>query len=275
MGKGQVMGVCPMCAFFNDTDEKELLDSHVVPRSVFKKLYQNNGATLGNRHIEMSDKTDSPLHVTQDQGKEPMLCFECEQKLSAEVEKPTLEWSRRQISGHSVEADSVLLARYAASVWWRAMWSRHHYHEHILFEQKLIRPIIEASLDPHATFKNVSFRLRKIVDSSGGFSLTDLAQYQATVANHLPDEKLVRGHTCFALIHGGYAWEVFWPRLSRSTMHKLHCFKADRNRYILKEYDFCKSPVLLQHAAQQLSKHHDARTTRAFQKFFSKSKYKR
>lgn len=123
MGKGQVMGVCPMCAYFNDTDEKELLDSHVVPRSIFKKQYQNNGAKLGNSLIEMSDKTDSPLHVTQDQGKEPMLCFECEQWLSTEIEKPALECSRRQISGQSVEADSVLLARYAALVWWRAMWS--------------------------------------------------------------------------------------------------------------------------------------------------------
>jgi len=268
MGKGKVMGVCPMCAYFNDTDEKELLDSHVVPRSVFNKQYRNNGAKLGNRLIEMSGKTDNPLHVTQDQGKEPMLCFECEQRLSTEIEKPTLEWSRRQISGQSVEADSVLLARYAASVWWRAMWSKHRYYEHILFDHKLIRPIIEASLEPHATLKNVSFRLRKLHDSSGGFSVAALEQYQAIVANHLPDEKLVRGHTCFALIHEGYAWEVFWPRLSRSKMDKLHCFKLDRNRYILTAYDFCKSPVLLQHAAQQLSKHFETKATPAFQKVF-------
>lgn len=266
MSKGKAMGVCPMCTYFNDTDKKELLDSHVVPRSVFKKQYRKNEAKLGNRLIEMSYKADDLLHVTQDQGKEPMLCFECEQRLSAEIEKPTLEWSRRQTSGKAVEADSVLLARYTASVWWRAMWSKHRYYEHILFDHKLIRPIIEASLEPHATLKNVSFRLRKLYDSSGGFSLAALEQYQAIVANHLPDEKLIRGHICFVLIQEGYAWELFWPRLSRSRMDKLHCFKADRNRYILTAYDFCKSPVLLEHAAHQFSKHIEAKTTPAFQK---------
>lgn len=267
MGKGKVMGVCPTCAYFNDTDKKELLDSHVVPRSVFRKQYRANGAKLGSRLIEMSDKPDNPLHVSQDQGKEPMLCFQCEQRLSTEIEKPTLEWSRRQISGQSVEADSVLLARYAASVWWRAMWSKHRFYEHILFDHELIRPIIGASLEPHATLKTVSFRLRRLHDSSGGFSLAALEQYQAIMANHLSDEKLVQGHTCFALIHEGYAWEVFWPRLSRSKMNKLHCFKADRNRYILTAYDFCKSPVLLQHASQQLSKHLENKATPAFQKY--------
>lgn len=218
MGKGKVIGVCPMCTYFNNTEEKELLDSHIVPHSIFKRMYRNNGPKLGNRLVEMSDNPDDPLEVTQDQGKEPMLCFECEQRLSVEIEKPALEWSRRQISGQSVEADSVLLARYTTSVWWRAMLSKHRYYEHILFDNKLIRPIIEASLEPHATLKNVSFRLRKIHDSSGGFSLAALKGFEAIAINHLPDEKLVRGHTCFALIHEGYSWEVFWPRLSRSKM---------------------------------------------------------
>ena len=268
MGRGKVIGICPMCAYFNDTDEKELQDSHVVPRSVFKKMYQKNGGNLGNRLIEMSHKVDDSLDVTQDQGKEPMLCFKCEQRLSREIEKPTLEWSRRQALGRSIEADSVLLARYISSVWWRAMWSKHRYYEHILFDYKLIRSIIEASLESHATLKNVSFRLRKLQDSSGGFTVAALEQFQATITNHLPDEGLLEGHACFALIHEGYVWEVFSPRLSRSTIDKLHCFKADRNRYSLRPYDLCREPVFLEHAAQHLSKHFENNKTPAFQKFF-------
>lgn len=272
MGKGKVMGVCPMCVYFNDTDEKELHDSHVVPRSIFKKQYRSNGTKLRNRLIEMSHKAETPLDVTQDQGKEPMLCFECEQRLSREIEKPTLEWSRRQVLGQPIEADSVLLARYVTSVWWRAMLSKHRYYEHILFEHEHIRPIIEASLEPYATLKNVSFRLRKLQDSSGGFTGAALEQYQATVANHLPDEKLVQGHACFALIHEGYIWEVFSPRLSRSAMDKLHCFKADRSRYVLRAYDLCRDPVFLEHAAQHLSKHLENNNTPAFQKVFRQVK---
>lgn len=270
MGKGKVMGVCPMCAYLNDTDEKELHDSHVVPRSVFKNQYRNNGAKLGNRLIEMSYKAETPLEVTQDQGKEPMLCFACEQRLSGEIEKPTLEWLRRQSQGRSVQADSVLLARYVASVWWRAMWSKHRFYEHILFDHKFIRPIIEASLDPHATLTNVSFRLRKLQDSSGGSTLAALEGFQAIMTNHLPDEKLVQGHSCFALIHEGYIWEVFSPRLSRSTMGKLDCFKADRSRYLLRTYDLFREPAFLEHATLQLSKHLENGKTPAFQKVFGR-----
>lgn len=268
MGKGKMMGVCSMCVYSNDTDEKELRDSHIVPRSVFRTQYRTNGAKLQNRLIEMSGKAESPLHLTQDQGKEPMLCFGCEQRLSREIEKPALEWSRRKVVGQSVEVDSVLLARYVTSVWWRAMLSKHRYYEHIVFDHELIRPIIQASLEPQATLKNVSFRLRNLRDSSGGFGVAALKQYQATVANHLPDEKLVRGHACFALIHEGYVWEAFSPRLSRSSVDKLHCFKADRSRYVLRGDDFCQNPVYMQHAALQLSKHLEGNATPTFQKFF-------
>lgn len=259
-----------MCAYTHDTDEKELHDSHVVPRSVFRNQYRNNGAKIGNRLIEMSFNAETPLDVTQNQGNGPMLCFACEQRLSEEIEKPTLEWLRMQGQRRSVQADSVLLARYAALVWWRAMWSKHRFFKHVLFDHKLIRPIIEASLDPDATLKNVSFRLRKLQDSSGGFTLPAVEGFQATLTNHLPDEKLVQGHKSFALIHEGYILEVFAPRLSRTAMQKLDCFKSDRHRYLLRTYDLCREPAFLELAALQLSKHFENRKTSAFQKVFGR-----
>jgi hypothetical protein len=266
MAKPKEMGICPICTYGGDTTPKELQSSHVVPRNTYKALREKMGPKLKGRYIEMHSEPDIRLDVTQDQGDTPMLCWDCEQQLSVEIEKPTRVWIRKQISGPLVDVDSVLLARYVASVWWRGMLSKHERYNAIGFDPVIIRPLIEASLNPDLTYKKMSFRLRKLIDSSGGFSETALLQYTAMVPNHLAHEKSKRRHACFALIHDGYVWEVFVPRLSSHKINKLNFFKPNRDRYILKSLDFFKNPALKEHAIQVYSKHVGGQTTPAFRK---------
>ena len=269
MAKQKKVCVCPMCAYDGDTTPKELLSSHVIPRNTFRALSRRMGPKLNGRYIEMSSQPDNRLHVTQEQGDEPMLCWDCEQRLSTQIEKPTRNWINDQTSVRSVDADSVLLARYAASVWWRAMLSKHKYYQHVVFDPLTIRDVMEASLNPNATLKKISFRIRKFTDSSGGFSDSALLQYQATVAGPLLDERLVLGNTCFAVIHEGFAWEGFVPRFNRKKIDKLKCFRSDRSRYALRPLDFSTTPALLSHGAHQYSKYVQGRVTPTFERVYS------
>lgn len=257
-----------MCAYGGDSTPKQLVSSHIIPRNTFKALRTRMGPKLKGRYIEMPSQPDAPLHVTQDQGHEPMLCMVCDDLLGTQIEKPTRHWINSQTSRKSVDVDSVLLARYAALVWWRAMLSKHDHHQHVGFDPVAIRPLMEASLDPNTTFKNISFRLRKFTDSSGGLSDLALLQYQSTIVGPLQDEMLVQGHSCFSVIHDGFVWEVFLPRLDRSKIEKLKCFKRDRRRYALTSLDFSKTPALLAHGAQSLGKHMQGKVTRAFEKVY-------
>lgn len=255
-----------MCTFSGDNREKELKNSHVVPASVFRALYRNNGARLRNRLIEMPQSEDARLDVTQAQGNEPMLCWDCEQRLSKEVERPALVWSRQQKYGTVTDADCILLARYITSVWWRAMRSKQPQYAHVLFDEIIYRAIIEATLEKKATLKNVSFRLRRFHDSSGGFKTSALQNYMATLVNHLPNEKLLRGHASFAMIAEGLVWEAFWPRLKQRTMDKLRCFRENRSRYTLETFDISREHLLQHHLALQYKKYAEKKITPAFKK---------
>jgi hypothetical protein len=226
------------------------------------------GPKLKGRYIILSSQPDARLHIAEEQGDEPMLCRQCDNRLGTEIENPTRKWISNQTSGPSVEADGVLLARYAASVWWRAMLSKHDYYQHVLFDRATIRPLMEVSLNPSATYKNVSFRLRKLTDSGGAMSETALSQFIVTVAGSLIDEKLVRGHACFALIHDGFVCEVFSPRLGHSKIVKLKCFSSDRSRYVLKSLDFSRSTALLSHGVQVYSKYEQGSVTATFGRAF-------
>lgn len=271
MAKPKKMGVCPMCAYSGDTAPKELKSSHVIPRNSFKALQNRMGPKLKGRYIEMASEADARLDITQDQGTTPMLCWDCEQWLGSEIEKPTRAWINNCTSDQFVEADSVLLARYAASVWWRAMLSKHKDYQHVEFDYVAIRPLMEASINPSATFKKISFRLRKLTDSSGGFSDSSLLQFQCTFVDQLSAEPHLLGHECFAVIHDGFVWEAFSPRLKRSSIDKLKCFSSNRSRYALQHLDFEKSSALKLFCAENYSKYLQGKVTPAFGRVFPHS----
>lgn len=67
-------GVCKLCL-----DYKELMESHSIPRSYFKRLKKNDPQLM------VVQKGSKPKRENLD-PKEPLLCFECEQFISQEYE---------------------------------------------------------------------------------------------------------------------------------------------------------------------------------------------
>jgi len=104
------------------------------------------GPKLKGRYIEMSSEADAQLDITQDQGDTPMLCRDCEQWLSSKIEKPTRAWINNCNPDQFIEVSSVLLACYAALVWWRAMLSEHGRYKNVEFDPVTIRSLLEASI---------------------------------------------------------------------------------------------------------------------------------
>jgi len=267
------VGICPMCAYGGDTSEKELQKSHVVPKSSFKSTFKGNNPQLGNRLIHLSGDPEENLHVTQDQCAMWMLCGVCEGRLNKEIETPSFKWIRSN-KRKTVKADGVLLSRFASSIWWRAMYSKHKAYQYITFDLERAQSLIEASLCPEKTLKNISFRLRRFRDYSGGMSESALNNAIIPIQNHMPQEVVLQRHETFALIAEGLVWEVFYPRLDRGIETKFGCFGEGQKRYRLADLDFNSDPILLKFAREELFKYRNEMFSPAFNKFNSENKRK-
>ncbi len=116
-------GICKLCL-----EEKELQESHSIPRSYFKRLKKNDSQLI------LVRKGSRPKRVNVD-PKEPLLCFECEQFISTEYESYGIRLLRnhhniRKNSDHII-INSFNYKRfylYLLSILWRASISKNiHY----------------------------------------------------------------------------------------------------------------------------------------------------
>lgn len=108
-------GICKLCL-----TEKELLESHSIPRSFFNKAKGNGGQVIS------MQKGRAPRRENLD-PKEPMLCFECEQFLSSEYESYGIRLLRnrhniRKNSDHIIVShfDYKRFYLFLLSILWRA-----------------------------------------------------------------------------------------------------------------------------------------------------------
>lgn len=263
------LGICLMCAHLGDTSQKELCNSHVVPRSFFMDVAAGNNIQPPNQFIVLSDNPETNLHASQVQGATHMLCAVCEQRLSTEIEKPASEWVKRQTPGRFCELDSVLLCRFAASVWWRAMISKHDYYKNIKFDHGSIHDIMAASLDPNKTLKTLSFRLRRFTDSKGSLTEETMKNAIFTITSDSFPNRRSGYRPSFSLIAGGFGWEVFYPRLTRANLKNYKCMEGQRPYKIL-DWDFASDSQLIAFAARQLAKESDGKSSTAFKKRMAK-----
>lgn len=263
------LGICLMCAHLGDTGQKPLLRSHVVPHSIFKSVAAGNNIQPSNQFIVLSDNPLVKLDASQDQGATPMLCHDCEQRLSAEIERPTARWLKRQRPDHFYEIDSVLLCRFAASVWWRAMISKHENYRNIKFNYSSIHDIMAASLDPEKTLKTLSFRLRRLTESTGGMTEETMKNAIFTISGDNFSNKCSECRPSFSLIAGGFGWEVFHPRLKRSYREKCKCMES-QSLHEIPNWDFLSDPQIIAFGALQLAKELGEKSSPAFKKRMAK-----
>ncbi|WP_329906871.1 hypothetical protein [Serratia quinivorans] len=116
-------GICKLCL-----EEKELQESHSIPRSYFKRLKKSDSQLIVVR------KGSRPKRENVD-PKEPLLCFECEQFISAEYESYGIRLLRdhrniRKNSDHIIinSFNYKKFYLYLLSILWRASISKNiHY----------------------------------------------------------------------------------------------------------------------------------------------------
>ena len=115
-------GVCKLCL-----QQRELCDSHIIPEFMYKPLYDNK-----HRAIAVSANGTEQEETIQKGYREPLLCKECENRLSVWETHVARVWSKvlEQTSG-ATAGSFTLRARYFdlklfyLSLFWRASLSRH------------------------------------------------------------------------------------------------------------------------------------------------------
>ncbi|OHY64423.1 hypothetical protein BB778_20585 [Pluralibacter gergoviae] len=116
-------GICKLCL-----KDKELMESHSIPRSYFKRLKKNDPQLI------VVQKGSKPKRENID-PKEPLLCFECEQFISQEYESYGIRLLRnhrniRKNSDHIIVShfDYKRFYLFLLSILWRASVSKNiHY----------------------------------------------------------------------------------------------------------------------------------------------------
>lgn len=116
------MPICKLCEA-NFDNSKALKESHIIPRFMFVKSKGRNG-----RSIVYRESLDS-LEVSQEDWKQPMLCENCEQKLSTkyEIYMNEILYLRRKTNDICtcdqrivLEADADKMALSLITIFWRA-----------------------------------------------------------------------------------------------------------------------------------------------------------
>lgn len=121
------MKKCEMCS-----SSEPLQNSHIIPRSYFKRLKKGNGQLY-----EVKSSKDAEARLTNSNPKEELLCFDCEQFLSINYEK----YGTRLLEDKKIkyDKDSVVFKPfrykefylYLISILWRASISNLERYQHI------------------------------------------------------------------------------------------------------------------------------------------------
>lgn len=216
----------------------------------------------------MSGCLEEPLDAVQDQGNTPILCGPCDNMLGAELDGPAKVWAIKQsIDGKYITLDSIMHARFVASILWRGILSKHQYFSTLTADEKTLDRLRIASINSTNTFKYMSFRLRKLTDSTGGLSKSALKNAIYAIPREYRFSKSGKIYTAYIFIYEGFAWELISPKLPMHTAKIKNLLKAPKHRYRLDSFDFPRQHDLLEHGAVQLQKLKEKRITPAFKKW--------
>ena len=81
------MAKCQLCL-----QENKLQNSHIIPNAIFKKLFRSNNG----KAISLSSNAEQWIEHGSDSWHEELLCRDCEQLLSTNYEKYSIELLRGQ-----------------------------------------------------------------------------------------------------------------------------------------------------------------------------------
>lgn len=257
-----IVTVCPACLI-----AKPLVKSHVYPRGFFGIAWENDRSGPNARLITLSDAKDNKIDVSQDQGNSPILCRKCDAEIGRDFDKPAKEWAMTASDlnvSHKLNSDN--LARFMASVFWRAGLSDHFLFHHMQMPEVELNLLKKGVYDSTSPFKTASYKIWKLVDSITNTSpealKTQLLMFQRSRVFDNSGQVYIEN---LALM-GGLVWQMFTPNFPNHLNEKWRMMQQTTRYYKLEPFDIYHDPKLLEHYGQQFVKHKAGKVSRAVEK---------
>lgn len=230
-----VQAICPKCGL-----SKKLIQSHSIPKAFYdaqKSIYIPVGGT-------------AKVARTVITGKHPILCSKCDQRLGSELDKPAFEWVTKTHALGALIAD-ITLARFLASVFWRASQSEHNYYRSFLSpDHELAELLKAATYDEMQTFQIASYDVRRIEENEV-FSREELDSLILHPVVRPVDTNLNSSFISLRAVFGGCIWTMLWPKLTPRVSGLLH---PDGHRCELKTVRLEDDPELSSFIVSTLEK---------------------
>lgn len=162
------MEICKLC-----DEAKELQRSHVIGRSVFRKLLKTSGCNFVYSPLIKEQR----IIKTNDQWVTTLLCKDCEGLLNSKYENYSLWALKNKQKGVKhlekkekysiIGIDQYRLALYIVSIYWRAAQSTHPAYRQVSINEKLSEYLKKCILGKiQLDFTLISIKISKLIDRS-------------------------------------------------------------------------------------------------------------
>lgn len=201
------LGICQLCE-----EKKELRESHIIPRSVFKRTLK------GFNYGRILDRDFNKVINDQDQWATYLLCGSCEHNLNFNFEQYSLaalrgeskniklRYKSEYLQIINIQQNTLIL--YVISILWRALVSKHKVFKNLeklnldIIVKTYLQQCIKHKVIPRN--KVFSVRISKLVTTMKEFQNIKL-NFISNFTYNLHQQKFIR----FLIIFEGYCFEVF------------------------------------------------------------------
>lgn len=199
-----MIGFCPSCL-----ERRKIIGSHAIPLAFFRCAGE---LQWGNKPLIYTPiGTSQKVARANSTGKCKLLCEACDSKLGRELDKPAFEWATKDTQDRPKISGEVL-ARFVASVFWRANLSNHHFYRDFLNRRPDISNSLKrATFNPSETFILASYSAAKIQDDE--ISRDAMKTLIVTPFEKLGNTNLGKSFTFLRSVFGGHIWTMTMPPL--------------------------------------------------------------
>lgn len=232
---------CKLC-----DQAKELKNSHVIGKAVFRAINKNSGKHYG---IYADQETEKVVRST-DQWATLMLCGDCESLLNSRYENYSL-WSLRnkqtgvkhQINIHYLSIKNVnqkRLLMYVISIFWRAAVSSHKVFECVQISPEMNEYLKRCILGRiNIDSKLFAVRVTKLIDSRNHFSEELL---EGIITNLMP--RNVQKGSSYIMVFSGYAFEILIGCLNPCDLYGYGVIRKNKSVLLVPYQDLFGIPEL-------------------------------
>ena len=255
-------GVCQLCLQY-----RPLRESHVIPHSYFRHLMRR----ASGKAIVLDDFPLTNVRSDSQQWVEPLLCGDCE-VIIGRYEAYTIELLRSSARGSegrsgislAVEKPSAFRL-FFSSVLWRASVATKNEFQKVLLPHELREEARRALLTGSPLpYRQLTCKLRVLVDRSGGFNHDELRQLLTT-----PIPRVVKNPYSFLFVFDGLLVEFFCPGLGGSDSRSLGIVNG-LNKIYVPAMDIFDVPELVKLMVIGYGKNLDGKVTPAVKKMLRK-----